>query len=260
MSASHIRVSGPTLFLALVVLFSLFRYLHTVAVLLWEAPFIDFAHYYTYATAVRLGHNPFDPQAVAQVDALLSIRRAGTAANYPPLFYLLMEPWTVMAFRPAAVTWLFVSQACLFGALALCLRRFEPPQPIGVAAALFVAFNYQPLVENLALGQINAFLLLLVASPGGLRAEDGRGSPPDASHSAPSSSCNTCSCSQLSGGRGSAASLRGHCLFWLAGLCSAWWHSVRPITWSTSAILPRCPTTSAPGRPTSHPGLCCIDS
>jgi hypothetical protein len=156
------RRTGLTLFLVLVVLFSLFRYLHALAVLLWEVPFIDFAHYYTYASVVRLGHSPFDPQAVAQVDALLAIRRAGAAANYPPLFYVLMQPWTLAAFRPAAVTWFLLSQACVFGALALCLRRFEPLSSIGVAATLFVAFNYQPLIENLALGQINPLLLLLV--------------------------------------------------------------------------------------------------
>jgi hypothetical protein len=162
MSAFRLRVAGLTLFLALVILFSLFRYLYTLAVLLWEAPFIDFAHYYTYASVVRLGHSPFDPQAVAQVDALLGIRRAGAGANYPPLFYVLMLPWTLMAFRTAAVAWLFLSQACVFGALALCLRRFELPSTLGVAATLFVAFNYQPLVENLALGQINPLLFLLV--------------------------------------------------------------------------------------------------
>jgi hypothetical protein len=162
MKLSHLRLAGLSLCLALIVLFSLFRYLHTLAVLLWEAPFIDFAHYYTYATVVRLGQNPFDAEAVARVDAALGIRRAGAAANYPPLFYVLMQPWTLMAFRPAAVAWFIVSQVCLFGALAVCLRRFAPPSPVGVAAALFVAFNYQPLVEDLALGQANVLLLLLV--------------------------------------------------------------------------------------------------
>lgn len=162
MKPSHPRLAGLSLFLTLVVLFCLFRYLYMLAVLLWEAPFIDFGHYYTYATVVRLGHNPFDPQAVAQTDALLAIRRAGAAANYPPLFYVLMRPWTIMAFRPAAVAWLVLSQACVFGALALCLRRFVPPSPVGVAATLFVAFNYQPLVESLALGQVNPLPLLFV--------------------------------------------------------------------------------------------------
>jgi hypothetical protein len=151
-----------TVFLGLVLLFSAFRYLYLLAVLLWEAPFIDFAHYYTYATVVRLGHNPFDLQAVAQTDALLGIRRAGAAANYPPLFYILMLPWTLMGFRPAAVAWFFLSQACVVGALALCLRRVAPSPRLGVAAGLFVALNYQPLIEALALGQTGPLLLLLV--------------------------------------------------------------------------------------------------
>lgn len=155
-------LNRAALVVALVVLFSCVRYLHVLAVLLWDAPFIDFAHYFTYATVVGRGQNPFDPQAVAEVDALLAIRRAGAAANYPPLFYLLMLPWTAMAFRAAAVTWLVLSQACVFGAIALCLRRREGVSPVAVAAVLFVVFNYQPLIENLALGQINPLLLLLV--------------------------------------------------------------------------------------------------
>jgi hypothetical protein len=149
-------------FLLLVVSFSFVRYLHDVAKLLLESSFIDFAHYYTYAVVVRLGQNPFDPQAVSQVDALLAIRRAGSAANYPPLFYLLMQPWVLVPFRGAVILWLLASQACLFGALALCVRRFGPPTAAGVAALLFVSLNYQPLVENLALGQINVVLLFLV--------------------------------------------------------------------------------------------------
>ena len=67
------------LLLAVVVTFSLFRYGHDMAKLLVHALFIDFAHYYTYATVVSLGLNPFDPQAVGTVDAMLGLRRAGAA-------------------------------------------------------------------------------------------------------------------------------------------------------------------------------------
>jgi hypothetical protein len=162
MTAPARPTGGLALVVVLVLLFSLVRYLHMLAVLLWEAPFIDFAHYYTYTIVVRLGQNPFDPAAVAQVDALLGLRRAGAAANYPPLFYVLMLPWTIIAFRPAAVTWFALSQVCVFGALALCLRRAAPSPSLGVAAGLFVAFNYQPTIEALALGQTGPLLLLLV--------------------------------------------------------------------------------------------------
>ena len=172
MSASRFRLAGLSLFLVLVVLFSLVRYLHTAAVMVREAPFIDFAHYYTYATVVRLGGSPFDPQAVARTDAQLGLRRAGAPANYPPLFYALMLPWTVVPFRSAAVGWLLLTQACLLGALALTLRRVTPSSPVGVAAVLFVALNFQPVIEDMALGQVNAGLLLLVtAAWWGMRTE-----------------------------------------------------------------------------------------
>ena len=162
MSKAREAPQAVSLLLTLVVVFSLFRYVHDLAKLLLEAPFIDFAHYYTYATVVRRGLDPFDPQAVASVDDLLRIRRAGAAANYPPLFYLLMQPWTLLPFRPAAVTWLLASQALLVAALGFCRRSFASASPVRVVAALFVVLNYQPLIENLALGQANLLLLFLV--------------------------------------------------------------------------------------------------
>jgi len=97
------------------------------------------------------------------VDRLLGIRRAGAAANYPPLFYILMEPWVLLPFRPAAVAWFLTSQACLLATLGLCFRRFSSASPVRVGAVLFVVLNYQPLIENLVLGQTNLVLLLLSA-------------------------------------------------------------------------------------------------
>jgi len=146
----------------LVIGFSLFHYLHDMARIVLEAPFIDFAHYYTYAYVVGQGLNPFDPQAVAMVDDVLKIRRAGAAANYPPLFYLLMQPWTWMPFHISAIVWTIVGQASLFAAVGLCLSRWATPNPLQLTAALFVALNYQPAMENAALGQANAMLFLLV--------------------------------------------------------------------------------------------------
>ncbi|MGH7428993.1 MAG: glycosyltransferase 87 family protein, partial [Candidatus Methylomirabilaceae bacterium] len=44
----------------------------------------------------------------------------------------------------------------------LCLQRVASVAPTPLAATLFVMFNYQPLIENLALGQANILLLFLV--------------------------------------------------------------------------------------------------
>lgn len=160
------------LLLVVVVVFSLFRYGHDLVKLVVEAPFIDFAHYYTYATAVSLGLNPFDPQAVGAVDAMLNLRRAGAAANYPPLFYLFMQPWVHLPFRAAAIGWLLASQACLVLVLWLCIHRYGEASPTQVAVAVFVMLNYQPLMESLALGQSNVWLLLLLTVAWwGLRSE-----------------------------------------------------------------------------------------
>jgi len=150
--------------IALVVFFSLFRYGHEMLKALLDSPFIDFAHYYTYTTVVALGGSPFDPAAVGHVDASLGIRRADAAANYPPVFYLLMQPWVLVPFRPAAILWFLASQVCLVATIALCLRRPPRPSPVLVATTLFVVLNYQPLLENLFLGQANVFLLLLVTA------------------------------------------------------------------------------------------------
>jgi hypothetical protein len=151
-----------TLLIGLVLFFSLFRYGHTALKLAMEAPFVDFAHYYTYATVVAQGRNPFDAEAVARVDEALRIRRAVAEANYPPLFYLLMQPWILLPFRQSALVWLVMNQAWLLAALGLGVSRPPSPTPISVAALLFVVLNYQPLVESLALGQTNVLLLFLV--------------------------------------------------------------------------------------------------
>src|SRR2546425_9594481 len=157
------REGDPVRFLLLlVVLFSAVRYLHDLVKFLVESPFIDFAHYYTYATVVALGLNPFDPQAVTRVDELLHIRRAGSAANYPPLFYLFMLPWALLPFRPAAVAWFLAGQACLLGSFLLCLRASAPVSPVRAATVLFVILNFQPLLESVVLGQTHLLLLLLV--------------------------------------------------------------------------------------------------
>lgn len=151
------------LLLVVIVLFSLVRYLHDLAKFLIESPFVDFAYYYTYATVVSLGMNPFDPQAVAQVVESLKIRRAGGSAAYPPLFYVLMRPWVLLPFHWSAVAWVLTNQVLFLATLGLCFRRFASAGPVQIAAALFVVLNYQPLLEDIALGQSNVLLLFLAA-------------------------------------------------------------------------------------------------
>ena len=147
--------------LVAIVLCSLFRYLHDLLKVLLDSPFIDFAHYYTFGTAFRLNLDPFDPVAVHRLDDYLQLRRAGSGANYPPLFYLIMQPWVVLPFRSSAVLWLATNQLFLLTTLLLCSRRLPPRDLIQATVTLFVVFNYQPLFEDIFLGQSNILLLCL---------------------------------------------------------------------------------------------------
>src|SRR2546428_2303114 len=158
------REGDPVRFLLLlVVLFSAVRYLHDLVKFLVESPFIDFAHYYTYATVIVEGHSPLDTDAVKLVEARQNLRSAGVSALYSPLFYFVMGTWVHFPFRQAAVIWLFINQTCLVGACLLCFRRFTSAPRVGIAAVLFVVLNYQPLFEDLVLGQSNILLLFFVS-------------------------------------------------------------------------------------------------
>ncbi len=157
--------------LILAVAFSLARYGHDLLKFYLQAPFIDFAHYYTFATVVSLGLDAYDPHAIQQVDAMLQLRRAGGGADYPPLFYVLMQPWTWIPFRTAAVIWMLFSQLCLFAALMLCAAKTVVVTPVRFALIACLVLNFQPLLETVALGQTNlAILLLLTTAWWGLRA------------------------------------------------------------------------------------------
>ncbi len=130
----------------------------------------DFGYQYPAAAALLDGASPF----------------ATPWYDYPPLAPLLLAPLALLPFEQARVTWFLLSQACLLGAALLLVRplsravsgRMEDREPgSGRAAVLAVGGVWLlagTLQENLALGQWNPVLLLLLtlawrleaASPG----------------------------------------------------------------------------------------------
>jgi len=155
-----VRDSPFGLFAGAVVALSLAQYGHEVVKAVVASPFIDFAHNYTFATAVALHLNPYDPAAAAEVDRLLGIRRASSLGTYLPTFYFFAQPLSWLALRPAAVVWCLLNQAALAAALALVATQFRGVPAWRLALVLFVVFTYQPLIEDVVLGQVNALLLL----------------------------------------------------------------------------------------------------
>jgi alpha-1,2-mannosyltransferase len=105
----------------------------------------DFGYNYQAAAALLRGESPFRPDFA-----------------YPGIVPLLLAPLARLPIEPARIVWYLLSQAALIGA-ALCL--FRPLGGDGAAlialGALWSAAGTVP--ENLALGQMNPILLLLIA-------------------------------------------------------------------------------------------------
>ncbi len=85
--------------------------------------------------------------------------------KYPPMFAGLLEPLHPLGFRRASRVWVGFLLACYFGALALLCRSFHlrfrsPPFYL----ALITALVFQPSIDSLWNGQLDAPLLLILAA------------------------------------------------------------------------------------------------
>jgi Glycosyltransferase family 87 len=148
-----------SLVLALGVCAGLGLYVWLNGVLVW--PFLsrsrgDFGYQYPAAKALLDSASPF----------------GAPWYDYPPLAPVLLAPLALLPFEQARVTWFLLGQACLLGAALLLVRPLgravheQTPVPGARAAALAVGLVWLcagTLQENLALGQWNPVLLLLLA-------------------------------------------------------------------------------------------------
>jgi hypothetical protein len=156
-------VASPAL-AAVVVLAAVaaFVYVHEVVKLALADRAVDFATYYTYTLALARRLNPFDPAALATLQRTLGIAHADSPPTFTPAGYLVLLPFTALPFGAARLAWILVNQACVAGALLAWRRTVRPSVVLGVAA-LAVALTYQPLFENVAVGQLSLVILLLLA-------------------------------------------------------------------------------------------------
>jgi hypothetical protein len=120
--------------------------------------FEDFRVMFRAAVALHEGRSPYD------VDQM---REAPFAAHYkyPPLFAALIEPLRPLGFRRAARVWLCFLEVCYGAAFVVLCRTFGlafRSPPFYVAATTVLLF--QPSLDSLRGGQLDALLLLLLAS------------------------------------------------------------------------------------------------
>lgn len=153
--------SNLRLVAALVTALAAFRYCHDIVKLVLAAPTIDFATHYGFTAALWHGVNPFQSDGRAWMDAALGMRRAGTPPTIPPGGYLIVLPFVALPYAVARMLWLAIGQACLAATVVALQRRFALEGLLAVSA-LFVTFSYQPIMEDVALANVNLVVLALV--------------------------------------------------------------------------------------------------
>jgi hypothetical protein len=106
----------------------------------------DFENYYLAARNLAAGESPF---AVARYD-------------YPPIIAFVLWPLAQLSYEAARWVWFLVSHGCILGAAVLSWKALGRDRlAAGVVALVWSCGG--TLQENLALGQVNPVLLLLIA-------------------------------------------------------------------------------------------------
>lgn len=148
--------------LTLLVTLSAFRYAHDIAKLVVETSRIDFGTFYTFTAALWRGYDPFTIEGLQALD-YLAIPRAGTVApTFAPAGYLFFLPFVALPYEAARAAWLLAGEGALLGTLWALYRRLAPPLPVAMGA-LAIVLGYQPIYEDVSVGNLNHVVLLLLA-------------------------------------------------------------------------------------------------
>jgi glycosyl transferase family 87 len=100
--------------------------------------------------------------ALGAMQRALGVAHANSPPTFTPAGYLVVLPFTALPFDAARVAWTAAGQACLAGALWAWARAVRAPGMLA-AVALAVALVYQPVFENVALGQLGLVIVGLLA-------------------------------------------------------------------------------------------------
>lgn len=155
-------------FVILVVAFVFLSYLHEVIKMGAFSELGDFCSFYFHAKALRLNYNPYTQDEVARegLRREFGLPRSVYIADYSLIFYNLVRGLTFLEYRTACIIWLLFNNLLLFSSILIILRLAFTKIPnvdrtFIVISLVFLVFSFQPLIEDLFIGQVNLPVLFL---------------------------------------------------------------------------------------------------
>lgn len=155
-------------FVMLVVAFVFLSYLHEVIKIGAFSELGDFCSFYFHAKALRLNYNPYTQDEVARESLRkeFGLPQSVYIADYSLIFYNLVRGLTFLEYRTACIIWLLLNNILLFSSILIILRLAFAKIPnvdrtFIVISSVFLVFSFQPLIEDLFIGQVNLPVLFL---------------------------------------------------------------------------------------------------
>jgi hypothetical protein len=151
--------------------FALANYLRVVfKKLLLEPNFADFAHYYFKADLLNQGINflRLDQQtidsmmAASAIPVKIAVGPAG-ATIYSPAFYAFVMPIAKLDFNNACLIWFVLNHIALIISILFLIKVADLKiNVVTLSSLMLIVFIYQPLIEDVSLGQSNILLLCML--------------------------------------------------------------------------------------------------
>ena len=157
------------IFTILIAAFILLTYLHDTFKMAIFSEFEDFCNYYLYSKALRLNYNVYtlDEATKEQIMRDFGIPPIKSDALictlHSPAYSTLFLVFTFFEYRIASLLWFILNHILLITSVLIILRLIYE-KIIGIdgkfiiISSIFLVFVFQPLIENMDIGQVNPFV------------------------------------------------------------------------------------------------------
>ena len=157
------KVGGNLVVLLLLAMFVTFAW-QAVRPILFNVDLYDFNSHYLASYAVQHGLDPYNLDTLQGLAKDLGAGKV-TIFRYPPFWLVLLTPFGALPHSGAVLAWQVLNLALLVAAVWLIAKTLR----LGLDArnALVIGlllFNYDPLIYNLAIGNTNLVILVLLVS------------------------------------------------------------------------------------------------